>query len=500
MRGKKPMGAITTGYAKRMAIRGLTALTLSTILTASAWGQQPPPAGMPAPPGAPGGMPPGGMPPGGMPPGGMPPLNRPTSETNFTAAVQVKDGVYLPGKSNPKFVSGGKVENGSASGIHIASKLDKFNGLYVHGNKSTYTVSNATIALSGKGSSDFDGVAAGALVSQDATLILKNVKITTNGVVSTASTVMEAGTLKVYHSTLVANGGPLPSGYVPKIGPGMMEPPTPLRLSGDARTTLTMGNAKSYFYDSTIIADGWGALSTDAAHGVYVEANNCDIRTIKSGYGTYADNGAKVVINNSKMHTATYAGVIAGKAAIDLNNDAIVSGGYAVMIHDVMGSTSEVGTLKIKGGAIASRDAVIFVKCANADITIDRAKLASQNGDLILSVINDDANATRVNGQKVSGINVTLKNAALVGNILHLDTQRTMSVAFNNTTLKGVIEGAGSKWTATANSKVILVGSVAIAAIDAPAGVTIAAVAGKGYTLKGTYKLASGGILTVATK
>ena len=38
------------------------------------------------------------------------------------------------------------------------------------------------------------------------------------------------------------------------------------------------------------------ALSTDAAHGALLEAEDCDIRTLRSGYGTYADGGASVNI------------------------------------------------------------------------------------------------------------------------------------------------------------------------------------------------------------
>jgi hypothetical protein len=493
MLGMNPLVVIEAVGAKSAAVCAAVALLLSIVLTTDAWTQPQPPAGMPS------------GPPPGMPPG-MPGPNGAVAEAHFIAAIQVKDGVYLPEKSARGSVSGNNVGNTSASGIEIKSKADKFNGIYVHGGKSIYTVSDAKIELSGKGLSDFEGVAAGALVSSGAALVLKNVRIATNGVVSTTVTATGHSTLKVYDSTLIANGGPLPSGYVPKIGPGMMEPPSPLRITGDARATLTMMDSKSFFYNSTIIAEGWGAVSTDAAHGVYVEANNCDIRTIKSGYGTYADGGATVAINGSTMNTATYGGVIAGTGIIYLNNDKIVSGSNAVMIHDVMGSTTEVGVLKIKGGNIATRDATIFVKSANADITIEHAKLASQNGDLILSVVNDDPNATRVGNQKPVGTKVMLKDENLEGNILHLDPARTMSVAFRNTSLKGEIEGvalsldAGSRWTATANSHVVLIGSIDVKKIDAPAGITIVAVAGDASTPKGTYKLASGGVLTIKAK
>ncbi len=481
------MDPIKASGIKRKVSRGTATLLLSVAMIATAWGQQ---GGQ----GASGG--PGGMPLGMPGPGS-------NVRINYTSAIYVNDGVYLPEKSTATAVSGGKVRDTSASRIKITSKADDFNGLYVKGSKSVYTLSNATIDLYGNGSNDFYGVGAGAMADEGATLVLRNVLITTNGVISPTTTSTGNSTLKVYDSTLRANGGTLPKGYVRKIGPGMMEPPAPLGISGTARATLTMNNSKSYFYNTTIIADGWGALSTDAAWGVYLEANHCDVQVLKSGYGTYADNGAKVVINDSKMTTATYQGIVAGQASLAFNHVTGSSDGNSVMIHSVMGRAAEVGTLEIMGGKIATRKAVILVKSANADITIDGAELSSKSGALLQSVISDDANATKVNGQQVVGIKATLKKMTLEGNILHEDTERGMSVTFISTTLKGSIKGAsvsldaGSKWTATENSIVTLVDSVDVATIDAPTGVTITAVAGKGCTLKGTYKLAGGGIVNV---
>jgi hypothetical protein len=321
--------------------------------------------------------------------------------------------------------------------------------------------------------------------------------------VSSAVVATDKTTLKVYKSTLRANGGAAPSGYVRRIGPGMMEPPTPLGIVGTARTSLIMGEAKAYFYDSTIIAEGWGALSTDAAHGAYLEANRCDIQVLRSGYGTYADNGATVVINDSKMHVATFAGVIAGQASIALNNDRIVSEGNAVMIHDVMGSPADLGTLTIKGGDIQSTNAAILVKSANAEILIDGARISTRNGDLLLGVRNDDGNATKVGDAKVAGIHATVRNTALQGNLVHLDTDRAMVVDFEAASLKGAVRGATirldatSRWTATADSQVTLAGHVDTGHIDAPAGVTIKAKAGGSDAARGHVALQGGGSLDI---
>lgn len=267
-----------------------------------------------------------------------------------------------------------------------------------------------------------------------------------------------------------------------------------------------MDNSKSYFYDSDIIANGWGALSTDSSNGyVYLEADNCNVKTITSGYGAYADHGCHDVFNVCRFNSASMAAIMAGESDITYNNTDATCGTYFMMMHCVMGSPSEKATLRVTGGNIETKDTAILVKSDNADITIDGAKIVSQNGTLLKSVINDDPNRTQVNGQTVSGINATLKNMNLEGNILHEDTERTMSITLMHTTLKGAIKDASiyvdadSKWTATANSQVTLAGSFDVSKIDAPTGVAITAAAGQGCSLNGTYTLASGGTLNVQT-
>lgn len=422
-----------------------------------------------------------------------------------SAAVYVKDGKYLGDKSTSTAVSSGLVSADESTDIKISSNTESFNGLYVTGSKSNYTLKNSNIELSGNGSNDFAGIGAGAMVNGGGSLILKNANITTNGCIRSAAVSTDHSILKVYDSTLISNGGTLPSSYVTKIGPGMMEPPAGLGITGTSRTCLTMNNSKSYFYNSTIIADGWGALSTDSAGGyVYLEANNCDIKTVKGGYGAYADNGCHDVFNNCYFNSTDMAAIMAGENDISFKNTDAICGTYFVMMHCVMGTTSDKGTLNITGGKINTNDAVVLVKSDNADITIDGANITSQNDTLIKSIINPDPYRTKVSdGEKVYGIKSTLKNMTLHGNILHEDTERTMSLTFMSTSLTGKIENASiyldpeSKWTATENSNVTLAGSFDVSKIDAKSGVTITATAGEGCTLKGTYKLASGGTLNI---
>ncbi|MDS0526018.1 hypothetical protein NNC19_10035 [Clostridium sp. SHJSY1] len=435
-------------------------------------------------------------------PAGGPPAASITPITS--AAVYIKDGKYTLDNSITSAVSGSDVTGSAAKKIKILSDVESLNGLYVTGSNSNYLLENSKILLSGNGSDDFSGVGAGAMVNDGGTLTLSNSQIITNGCIRSATAATDNSTIKVYDSTLMANGGALPSDYVAKIGPGMMTPPTGLAVTGTARTCLTMNNSKSYYYNSNIIADGWGALSTDSANGyVYLEANNCRVKTITSGYGAYADNGCHDAFNNCKFDSAAMALIMAGTNDATFNNTSVICKTNFAMLHCVMGSTSDKSTLNVNGGNIETDDSTILVKSHNADITIDGSNIVCKNGVLIKSIINSDENRTKVpTGEKVYGINTMLKNMRLEGDILHEDTERTMSINLVGTTLKGKIKDASinidanSKWTATADSNVTLVSSD-ISKIDAPTGVTITAKAGSDCTLSGSYTLASGGILNV---
>jgi hypothetical protein len=100
-------------------------------------------------------------------------------------------------------------------------------------------------------------------------------------------------------------------------------------------------------------------------------------------------------------------------------------------------------------------------------------------------------------GIKVYGVHATFKDMDISGDIIHGDPARVLSVDLKSTRLSGAINGAyvtldeASKWTATGNSSITIVGSFNGSQIDAPAGVTITALAGQ----SGTYKVASGGTL-----
>lgn len=415
--------------------------------------------------------------------------------------ILINDGAYVPEKSSLAGKVAGRVTAAQASGLRIKSSQDRFNALYVSGESTDFTLSNSTIDLTGTGGDDASGIGSAVLAGNGSALTLKHVKIVTSAPVASAAVATTHATLRVYNSEFITHGGALPADYKPHIGPGMMEAPPPLGITGTARAVNTTVGASSYYYDTKIISDGWGALSTDAG-GKYVECNRCVLQTIHSGYGTYSDNGIAVVVNDSKIRSATFVSIIAGTGKLALNKVNARSGTHGIMIHSVMGRPTEMGTLAIKGGVIASRKSSIWVKSANADISIDGVTFRPANGIILESIVNSDPNATKASADS-PGIAATFRNSNLNGAILGNDSERKLSVTLENTHLKGPVHNAGltlesdATWTAPANSELVLVKGE-VGQIDAPTGVMILARATPDILTSGEYRLAAGGTLTVS--
>ena len=275
---------------------------------------------------------------------------------------------------------------------------------------------------------------------------------------------------------------------------------------GDFFETLVLDPEKAgelCYYNGTehtIIGDGWAALSTDGSQGyVKLEANNCKVQTILSGYGAYADGMCHDFFNNCDFDVADQAGIMAGECDMTFNDCTAVCGSYFAHIHCVMGMPAEVGTLKVKDCVINTGKDAVSIRSQNAIVDIERSDIIADNGVLVHSIVNTDPNATKTGGKRVYGIHVYLRDSELEGAILHEDPDREMNVYLEKASLVGAIQGAilhfdgESTWTATNASHVTIVGEVDMEQIDAPGGVTITADCDQ----EGTYTLASGGTLVL---
>jgi hypothetical protein len=288
------------------------------------------------------------------------------------------------------------------------------------------------------------------------------------------------------------------------MGPGMAKPPVYLEIEGNMRTHCTVMNSESYFYNTTVIADNWAALSTDAAGDrVYLEANDCNVITTRSGYGTYADTGCHCVLNRCNLDVQNMAAIVAGESSVVLRDCTGKCGSYVVMNHVVGGGPgngifTQVSNIQILGGQYQCDDAAVVVKSCNSDILLEGAAVRSGTKTLVRSRLNDDPCAPDPQGREVYGIHVTLRAMDTQNDIRHEDPNRRMVLHLEQTNLVGAITGGvlvdldgESRWTADGDSQVVLQGDVQLAQLDALAGVTIQAQGGEDKTVT----LPSGGIL-----
>jgi hypothetical protein len=424
------------------------------------------------------------------------------------AAIWVEEDKWRSGKSYPGIVQGEVTDTG-AKNVVINSNVNRVNGLVVYSGWNEYTLENSKIELGGYGCSDFTSRGAGALSTNTGILTIRDSEITTRGGGRCATICTSGSTLKVYNSKLSAFGGELPPNYKPVIGPGMMEPPYPLGLAGNARTHLSMDGSRSFFYNCDVYATAWGAFSTDASGGcLYLEVNDSRVTVAENGYGTYADNGCHNVFNRTSIKTGNMLAIQDGNSSITLNECTADCGGIGFLLHGGLPAYIDVGLIEINDSTIRSKKEVFLAKTTNVDLYVKGSTLESEQGVILRSMVTDDQiyyeRGSR--GPEVYGVQATFEAMTLNGDLVHDDTERKMCLSLVDTTLNGAVTGnptlalyGASRWTATKDSAVTFVGTVNPSALDAAAGVTITATAGEGCQLSvGTTTLPSGGKLVVA--
>lgn len=311
---------------------------------------------------------------------------------HYRSALFIDDGARVPGKSVYSAIVGGTVTDKAASGISITSNEDKFNGVFITGS-SSYTLEHPTFRFTGNGGNDFVGFGAAIKTAGSAKVTVNHASIITTGVVRTAVFVGGHSDVTVNDSHIEVHNGTLPADYKggPITGGGgiMMEPPWVLGVVGNVRATNVVGNGTAHYNNSHIIAQGWGALSTDATTDVHLYATHTIIETQQSGYGAYADGKSLDTFSGCTFKVADYGLIMTGGSGVFTDASVVNSGRFGVMMH-----SGGRGTLTIdRGSAFHTKEAVIQVKSSYPTIVVSHASLDSANGILLEAIINDDPHA-----------------------------------------------------------------------------------------------------------
>jgi hypothetical protein len=380
-------------------------------------------------------------------------VDRNNKTYQFRTAIYVSDGKYVPEKSVAASVAVGTVTDASANDVKITSAGDNFNGIIVTGdNKSSYSIINPVINMTGNGRNDFAGFGAAIKTDGKAEVTIENAKINNTGAVRPAIWVGGDSITKINNADIETHSGTLPSDYSfswvkgsMAAGDNFMEVPWMLGCVGNTRATIVMGNGKAYYNNSHIKAYGWGALSTDqVSSDSILYATNCIIETVESGYGAFSDGNVNTY-SGCTFNVADYA-LIMQRGSAHFTDSTVVN-------SERLGAMSYGGsnTLTIdKGTVFNTKKAAIQIKGGSPTIVVDNAELNSESGVIFQAMLQDDPDMVKsssssgmpvgAGGAAGGGPKVTFKNVTLNGDIItSMTTEGDVDVTLEKATITGAI-------------------------------------------------------------
>lgn len=397
------------------------------------------------------------------------------------ASIEIENGEL---HKDPSAIFGGTIDSTRGNRLRIVGYGAETGGIWLSGKDTNFLLEDSYIYMDGDspvhnnaGGGKYNPV----YVDDHAKMTIRNSILYANGCERHALGCDKGAELRVYDSIISSHGAAygknLPNGYTDRtVTKGHI-------LAGNTRATSAGGDTKSYYYNSTITAEGWGALATDGGgDGIYLEANDCRIITSKSGYGTYADGGCHNVFNRCVFNCACMSVILSGESKAEFHSCRSNNGTHFAVIYCVISpSDAETAELTIEDCNIDTIDSALLVKSANALVRVKGSSIHSDAGTIVESVVSDDKDATKVTSDRVYGVNVYFEECDLIGNLVNTDTDRSMYVHLSDTTLVGAAENVvlyledNAHWIADGDSEVYLGKETDIDCIDAMPGVTILA-------------------------
>jgi len=320
---------------------------------------------------------------------------------NFRAAVYIENGKYVPEKSVAAAVTAGTVTDTSATDVKIISVGEKFNGIMVTGDsKSSYSIVNPVINFTGNGANDFVGYGAAIATAGKAEVIIDNANINNTGAARTAIWVGGDSITKVNNSYIEVHNGTLPADYEFSVQPGkMMEVPWMLGTKGNLRATNLADNGTVYYNNTHIKAQGWGCLSSDnVSTAPKINATDCVIETIESGYGAFSLGTTVATFSNCTFNVKDY-GIISQDGDGVFTDGTVVNSGRFGAMYWGSGAYLTID----KGSVFNTKSTVIQCKGGSTDIVVDNAELNPGNGIILQMMANDDPNQMGGGGGGIPG-------------------------------------------------------------------------------------------------
>ena len=335
-------------------------------------------------------------------------------------------------------------------------------------NGGTATIDGATISKSGGDSSntensEFYGVNAGILVTENSTATIKNAKITTNAKGSNA--VFSTGTnSKIYVSdtTINTTGSGSSRGLDATYG-GYIE--------ADNVTIKTLGGSSA-------------TLATDRGEGTVI-AKNSNLETNGSGSPVIYSTGDISIENTIGTANGSQMVVIEGKNSATVTNSTLTASGKGnrgdtdqagIMIYQSMSGDAGqgTGTFTAKNSSLSIQESSSYYKTApmffitntDAVINLNNTKLSYGSNILIKSIGTSEWGKSGSNGGNVT---LNAENQELTGNI-EVDSISTLVMNLSNSNYTGTINSENTAKSITlkldSSSEITLTGDSYITVLE----------------------------------
>lgn len=283
----------------------------------------------------------------------------------YRCALFLENGREIPERS----ITAALVRDGS--GFHIASDssptnrygANDFNGIIVSGagQDSPYEIRDLTVRFTGNSRNDFQGIGAGVLLVGDNTeTVIDHADICNYGTVRSALVAGGSARVLVKHSRLQTHDGAFEEEFRTgrdTVTGEMRMAPRQGGFEGNCRCTNLLDQAVTTYYDSQILAEKWGVLSTDINQGVRSVIVN-SLVAITGGLNPHVDTSSEAAARTA------LAGLPFCRIYGSIDRD-LGSGPYDSSHHPAGYGTYSIGnsTVKFAGATVVSAD--YSAVCAN---------------------------------------------------------------------------------------------------------------------------------------
>lgn len=317
--------------------------------------------------------------------------------SNYRTAMYIDNNNLIEEKSVLSAINGGKYTNKELIGAKIVSENDCFNGAVITGGE--YLIKDLHANMTGYGENDFCGKGATILAAGDAKVVVDGAKLENKGMLRPTILAGDDAEILVKNSDIMVYNGPDSDADRLKASGGnavMTEVPWVLGLTGNSRATNIVSRASITYENSTIRAEGWGALSTDGVdtpknkgeYAVRLTARDCLVEiTGEHGYGSYSIGACRNIFDNCVFNIPDYALIVANEIASGefINNTVVNSGRFGVMWHQNQG-----GILAVKDSRFNTGMATFLAKACYPTIEVENSVLKPENGVIIQLMDIDD--------------------------------------------------------------------------------------------------------------